>query len=68
MEWAIPLTAVVISVATFVVTQTGMKHKAEVDYVDRLENRMKKTEAELKECIEDRGELWRRLRALERRR
>lgn len=76
MEWAVPLTAVVISMATVVLTQFNrrsdlrqreeeLRDKADAEYVAKLERRVDRAEKGLEVCEQDRDELWKRLRALE---
>ena len=55
----IAFVAVVVPIFTLVFTQFGLKHKAEVDYVNRLERR-------LVECERDRERLWKEVRELNR--
>lgn len=54
----IALIAVVVPVFTLVYTQFGLKHKAEADYVERMERR-------LAECERDRERLWKVVRELQ---
>lgn len=75
--WAVPLTAVIISMATVVLTQVNrrsdvrqreeeLRDKADADYVSRLERRLDRAEKGLEECLDDREELRKRIVALER--
>jgi hypothetical protein len=64
-SWAVPLGTLIIAMATLAYTARNDKRKAELTYVERLERRLAKTEEEVRECIEDRDELRRRLYALE---
>lgn len=76
-SWAVPLTAVVISMATVVLTQINrqsdkrdqkeeLRLKADSEYVAKLERRVDRAEKGLEECLEDREELRKRIVALER--
>ncbi len=63
--WVVILAALAPSVLTLVYTMAGMKHKAEVDYVERLEQRLDKAEERLTECESDREKLFEKVRKLE---
>jgi hypothetical protein len=62
----------IIPLATLIYTVIGLKHKAEIDYVARVEKRLEEEiahsddlEKRLKECEDTRVELVRRVRKLE---
>ncbi len=56
--------ALIIAILTFISTQWGMRRVATKTYVERLEHRIEKLEAELKECVTGREELRRQNIAL----
>lgn len=51
---AIPISALIISAASLLYTAITGHHKAEWEYVDRLEVRMTRVERDLRECEEGR--------------
>ena len=57
-ELLIIIISSIIPLCTMIYTIVGMKHKAETDYVERMEKR-------LNDCESDRDELRKRLDAIE---
>lgn len=58
-DWAIPLAALVISVATMLMTYWAMKNAARNSHVDRVEDKVTKLEEDLKTCLRERANLER---------
>ena len=48
-SWAIPISALIISAFSLLIVVIGMKKKANGDYVEGLERRIEKLENDLKE-------------------
>ena len=58
---AIPLTAVIISLATLVFSAIGLRKKAGLDYVGEIEKRLAAAERRADDCERERG-AWNRER------
>lgn len=66
-EVIIVIISAVVPLTTLLYTIVGLRHKAEVDYVGRLEIRLEKAEDELLQCEKDKRSMGERLRKLEHR-
>ena len=64
-EVLIVITSALPAMLTIIYTTIGLRHKADQDYVVRLEGRVSAAEVALEKCERERDELAKRVRKLE---